>query len=164
MKLPIALRWALVPVASMAGCSGSVIVADAIGGGVARVISPDVGSRIEAVIPVDVRVGLVYGMAAVVWVIAGTWVAPRRRAAVAVLLYAAGAFLAWSELKDWAVPEGYPRGYQPSRVPLVLTLVVGLVGAATIITKRWRNPPAAFDVEATGPSAPTGRHANDRWS
>jgi uncharacterized membrane protein (UPF0136 family) len=133
MRLPVALRWALVPVASMAGCSGSVFVADAVGTGARRFITPDVGSRIEALVPVDVRVGIVYAIAAAVWVIVGTRVAPTRRAVVPVALFAAGACLAWLVLHSWYFPESHPRAYQPSQVPLVLTLVGGLVGSAAMI-------------------------------
>ena len=126
------------------------MVADALGAGAARVMSPDVGIRIEAVMPVDVRAGLVYAIAAVAWVIAGTWVAPRRQPAVALLLYTAGACLAWFALKDWYVPEGYPRAYQRSRVPLVLPLLGGIVGTAAI-TMRWRAPPPTAHLKSTDP-------------
>jgi hypothetical protein len=137
MKLPAALRWALVPVVSMGGCSGTVVLSDAFGRGAARVITPDVFNRIEAVIPTDVRIGLLYAIAAAAWVLAGAAIAPRRRIAVALMLYVAGAYLAWGTLHDWYFPEGHPRGYQRSRVPLVLTLVGGLLGAAMFII-AWR--------------------------
>ena len=138
MKLPLDLRWAIVPVASIAACTGTVFVADVVSGGGARMMTPEAGRRMEAVIPVEFRAGLVYAIAAVAWVIAGTYVAPRHRRVVAVALYIAGACLAWFELNDWYIPEGYPRAYQHSRVPLVLTLAGGLIAVVIIAIRRWR--------------------------
>lgn len=157
MKLPVALRWVLVPVASMASCSATVVGADAVGDGIARLMTPDIGRQIEAVIPTDVRVGLLYGVAAAVWVAAGTWVAPRRRAAVAVLLYVAGACLAWVALRNWYFPEGYPRAYQRSRVPLVLTLIGGLLGTALVMVKQWRTSQNAAGSDAGSTPSPERR-------
>jgi ribosomal protein S18 acetylase RimI-like enzyme len=138
MKFPVALRWILVPAASMVSCSGTVLIADAVGRGASRIIGLDTGRAIESVVAVDVRAGLVYAIGAVAWVIAGTWIAPRHRVAVAPVLYVVGAFLAWSELDGWYFPEGHPRAYQTSRVPLVLTLVGGFLAAAAIMVRCRR--------------------------
>jgi hypothetical protein len=142
MKLPVVARWTLFPIASMVACSGTVVVADAVGNTVARMITPERGQAVEAVMPVDGRLGAVYAIAAMAFVIAGSYVAPRYRAVVAVLLYTAGGCLAWWALNDWYIPEGYPRAYQPSRIPLVLTLIGGLIGVSAIVAKHFRTSSA----------------------
>lgn len=154
MKPADVLRWALVPAASMAGCSGCILVADAIGGGATRIISPEAGSQIETLIPMDFRVGLIYAIAAAVWVFAGTYFAPRRSTAVVLLLFSAGASLAWFELSPWYFPELHPRAYQPSRVPLLLSLAGGLVAAAITMTTRRRTPTSDV-AEAGSLASPT---------
>ena len=138
MKLTIPRRWALIPVAAMVGCSGSVVIADRVGRVAGRVVSPESFSRFDAVFPADVRAGIVYGIAAVLWVVAGAWVAPRHKGVVALVLFVAGAWLAWRVLAHWYFPELHPRAYQKSRVPLALTLVGGLIGVVVVMGQRWR--------------------------
>jgi hypothetical protein len=69
--------------------------ADTVGSGVSHLVGPNRGRAIEAMVPVDVRAGIVYALAALAFVIAGTWTAPRHRPIVSALLYAAGGCLAW---------------------------------------------------------------------
>jgi len=138
MTLPSTARWILLPIASMAACSGTVIFADAFGGEFARVVSPERGRAIEAAVPVDVRAGIVYALAALAFVIAGTRMAPRYRPIVGALLYGAGGCLAWWGLSDWYIPEGYPRAYQRSLTPLALSLIGGLVGLLLILATHLR--------------------------
>lgn len=139
MRLPAALRWALVPVAAMAGCSGTVIVADEVGDRLWRMIGPEGFPRIEAVLPTDVRTGIVYGVAAAVWVVLAARVAPRDRILVGVVAFVAGACLALVGLGSWYFPEGHPRGYQPSRIPLAFTLVGGLMAVAAVAARYRRD-------------------------
>ena len=87
---------------------------------------------VAAFLATDTRVGLTYAIAAFLFVGAAL-IAPTRRALTAIVLYACGAALAWSQLNDWYFPEGHPRGYQPSRVPLVLTLLGGIVGVLAVV-------------------------------
>ena len=138
MSLPRLGRWFLVPIASMTACAGTVKVAEVIGGGVARFVSPEGGRAIDSVISVEYRAGVVFGLAAAAFVLAGTRTAPRFRVIIGVLLYLAGAWLAWWELKDWSIPEGYPFAYRPSKVPLAVTLSAGLAAVLLIVADQHR--------------------------
>jgi hypothetical protein len=129
MKLPTALRWTLIPVAAISGCAATYIAADMIRVIAIRTVAPQ---RIEALFPADVRAGLAYGAAAVVFVVVGAIVAPKYRLMVSAGLYAVGALVAWQALRGWYFPEGHPRGYQPSQIPLVLTLCGGAIGVLAI--------------------------------
>jgi hypothetical protein len=86
----------------------------------------------------DVRYGLVNAAGAIAFVVLGAWMAPRYRAAVAAVLYGIGAALAGFVLDPWWFPEGHPRAYQTSYVPLVMTLAGGLVGVFFSIVAFWR--------------------------
>jgi hypothetical protein len=107
MKLPTTLRWTLIPVAAMCGCAASNVAA-------------------------DVSAGLAYGAAAAAFVVVGAIVAPKYRLTVSAGLYAVGALVAWQLLRGWYFPEGHPRGYQPSQIPLVLTLCGGAIAVLAI--------------------------------
>lgn len=133
------LRWLLIPVAAIGGCSGSVAIIDAMDRGVDRIAGP---ARVEAFLATDTRVGLTYAIAAFLFV-AAACIAPSNRTPTATVLYACGAALAWSELNPWYFPEGHPRGYQPSLAPLVLTLVGGAIGvfAAMAYERSQRDRP-----------------------
>jgi fatty acid desaturase len=115
-----------------------VILAEGLGGEFARFITPERGRAIEAVAPVAVRAGIVYALAALAFVVAGTRTAPRYRLIVSVLLYAAGGLLAWWGLKDWYIPEGYPRAYQRSLTPLAFSLLGGVAGVLLVLGKNLR--------------------------
>jgi hypothetical protein len=78
------------------------------------------------------RYGLVNAAGAIAFVVAGAWIAPRHRVIVASGPYVSGALLAWFVLGDWYFPEGDPRAYQPSRIPLVLTLIGGAIAVGII--------------------------------
>ena len=125
--------WIVVPIASMVACTGTVKGASVISAGLAHFVSPEGGQALERVMPVQYRAGTVLALAAIAFVLAGTWAAPRNRPIVAVLLYCVGAYLAWLDLRSWFIPEGYPLAYQPSRVPLALTLAGGLAAVLVVM-------------------------------
>ena len=137
-KRATTLRWLLIPVASIASCAGGEAAVGLLGKLGTHGLGAD---RLERLLPFDVRAGLAYGVAAALFVAIGAIVAPRRRVAVALILYALGAVVAWPVLSGWYFPEGHPRAYTPSRVPLVLTLVGGAIGTViAILTSRLNGP------------------------
>ncbi|HYD51234.1 MAG TPA: hypothetical protein VEA99_01355, partial [Gemmatimonadaceae bacterium] len=138
MRVPATIRWILLPIASMGACSGVVIAADQVAGTLTRRITPEQGRAIEAALPADVRAGLVYALAAMVFVIVGWLLAPKYRAVVAVMLYIVGASLAWWGLRGWYFPEGHPRRYEPSGVPLALCLLGGLAALLLVVARPLR--------------------------
>ena len=101
-------------------------------------ISP---AGLEAAIPLDIRYGLVSAAGAIAFVVAGVWLAPRYREVVAVGLFAIGARVAWIVEGPWSFPESHPRAYQTSWVPLVLTLIGGVIGVliSVVTLGRTRN-------------------------
>ena len=147
MKIPAHVRWMLVPFAAIAGCSVTSAAAGALGTGA------PVGG-----LPLDVRVGLVNAGAAAAFVLLGSLVAPRRRLLCAGALFLFGALVAWAVLGGWYFPEGHPRGYQPSRVPLIMTLAGGLLGVGGVA--GWRMLSRGSDSSAAR-SVPedAGHHA-----
>jgi hypothetical protein len=132
MTFPHAVRWVLVPVAAMGSCAGSLTATGVLGRMSERAISP---LTIEAILSIDVRVGLANAAAAVLFVLVGAMVAPKHRTTVSIFLYAVGATVAWEGLKDWYFPEHHPRAYQPSLVPMWLTLGGGLI--AVLMVAAW---------------------------
>jgi hypothetical protein len=124
-KLDSTQRWAFVPVLAIGGCTGATTLAGATGSVLKMVMTYE---SLDAMMPLDVRYGLVNAAGAIAFVVAGAWMAPRYRAVVAAVLYALGTRLAYFVLDPWSFPEHHPRSYQESYVPLVLTLIGGLVG------------------------------------
>ena len=66
--------------------------------------------------------------------------APRAQRLVSLVLFACGASLTWLVASPWHFPEGHARAYQPSWVPLALTLAGGLVGLAIAWMRTLRAP------------------------
>jgi hypothetical protein len=130
-------RWALVPVVAIGGCTGTTTLGGAVGNLLQTMMTP---ASLESTLPTDVRYGLVNAAGAIAFVVLGAWMAPRYRAAVAAILYAAGARIAWLALDSWWFPEGHPRAYQPSDVPLALTLAGGLLGVLISLIAFRRAP------------------------
>lgn len=135
MKLPGTVRWPLVPIAAISGCAASTATTGVLGDLLVHALG---SHRFESLVPFDVRVGLAYAAAAAGFVVLGTLMAPRRRLLVAGALYLFGALVAWSVLGSWYFPEGHPRAYRPSRVPLGLTLSGGLFGVLAIAAWQVR--------------------------
>jgi hypothetical protein len=135
MRLPRP-GWILVPIASMVACTGTVEGAGIVSGGLWRMVSPESARVINDALPIEYRAGIVYALAAMAFVLAGTRMAPRHRPRVCVLLYGAGAWLAGVGLSSWYIPEGDPRAYQPSRVPLAFSLAGGLTAVLLVMTNR----------------------------
>ena len=131
MKIAPSLRWCLIPIVAIAGCSGVTVAADTVGTTLHFAVSP---TTLETALPLDVRTGFADGAAALAFVVAGAMIAPRSRLIVAMALCAVGAWVAWLVLGSWWFPENHPRAYQPSRMPLALTLLGGLIGV--LITLR----------------------------
>jgi len=129
MTIPHAVRWVLVPVTAMGSCAGSLTATGILGRMSESAIPP---ATIEAICPVDVRVGLATAAAAVFFVLVGAMIAPKHRVIVSVLLYVVGATVAWYDLKGWYFPEHHPRAYQSSPVPLWLTLSGGLIAVLAV--------------------------------
>jgi hypothetical protein len=129
-------RWLLVPMLAIAACATLWVAAGVAGDGLRRAFSAE---ALEAAIPLDVRYGLVNAAAAIAFVVAGAMIAPRARILVALVLYAVGAAIAWFVLDAWSFPEGHPRAYQFSRVPLMLTLLGGLAGVLVPVLLRHRS-------------------------
>jgi hypothetical protein len=132
---PCNLRWLLVPIVSIGGCFATLAITDAIG---LSAPQTDMLRSVQPFLATDVRTGIAFAAAAVVFVAAGTLVAPRYRSFTAIVLYGIGATAAWEVLRGWHFPERDPRGYEPSLVPLVLTLIGGLVAALAVIADDWR--------------------------
>jgi hypothetical protein len=153
LNLPVAVRWLLVPLVSIAGCSAAGIASELAGHGLVLAIGP---RALEAALSTDVRYGLVNAGAAIAFVVVGAMMAPRYRMIVALALYGAGAYVAWVILDTWFFPESHPRAYQISHVPLLLTLLGGLIGVfiAFFLARGW---PAAIRARWYTPSA--SRHA-----
>lgn len=104
-------------------------VGDALSAGVSRIVTPE---KLEAAFPTDWRTGVILALAAGSFVVAGGFVAPKWRVPTAAALYAFGAWVAWLDLRLWWFPEGHPRAYQTSRVPLLLTLIGGAIGVLAV--------------------------------
>ena len=150
MKLPVWLRWCLIPVVAVAGCSGVTWAGDLAGYSLQLAVP---GPALESAIPLDVRTGLIDGAAAVAFVVGGAMIAPRCRLLTATMLYSLGAYVAWFVLNPWWFPEGLPRAYQPSLVPLALTLSGGLVGLLITLTLHRRSSIVAWTTARHEPSA-----------
>ena len=135
MKTAGALRWPLVPIAAIGSCAGSSAAARLLNDLGARGLG---ASKLETLLPLDVRVGVAYGIGAALFVAIGAIVAPRWRVGVAVTLYAIGAYVAQLALSNWFFPEGHARAYQPSRIPLMMTLCGGLVGTLITVLRSAR--------------------------
>ena len=147
--IPNGVRWALFLPAAIGGCSGVGMAADLWYSISRRVVAPE---RFE-IIGYDVRVGMVSALAAIAFVVLGALVAPRFRIFVAFGLYALGAWIAKLALGDWYFPEGHPRAYQPSLVPLALTLAGGAIGVASVVVTEWRRTRRGVLVTSLQPEA-----------
>ena len=128
MKLLNATRWVAVPFSSMAACAGTLTATDLVGRALATTSPPS----IESMLPLDVRIGMAYAVAAALFVVVGAIMAPGHRIIVAGILYLLGATVAWYGLKDWYFPEHHSQAYQPSLVPMWLTLSGGMVGIIVV--------------------------------
>jgi hypothetical protein len=71
---------------------------------------------------------------------------------VALGLYAVGAWFAWLVFGLWWFPEGHPRAYEPSKVPLILPLLGGLLGVAFAVLWQHRTliPPRKSAASVAG--------------
>jgi hypothetical protein len=123
------VRWLLLPIVTIGGCGATSML----GTGAEDFLRNLRGSNgVEFVLPLDARYAFWYGAQAFVFVVAGSIMAPRWRPAVAVLLFAIGAYLANTFLGSWYFPELHPRGYEPSRLPLEGCLAGGVLGVVAI--------------------------------
>ena len=145
MKFSASLRWLLIPIVASASCAGVTFAAGVVGPMLNFAINP---TAFETALPLDIRVGLVDGAAALAFVVAGTMIAPRSRRIVAMALYAVGACIAWFVLEPWWFPENHPRAYQPSQIPLVLTLFGGLLGVLITLVLARRSIAATRQSDA----------------
>ena len=135
----------------MAGCSAVTLGAELAGDGLRLAISATV---VDTAIPLEFRTGLVNGAAAIAFVVAGAMMAPRARLVVALVLYSAGACLASLVLNPWWFPEHHPQAYQPSRVPLTLTLLGGLVGLLitfVLVHRSFAAPESDATIDRSAP-------------
>ena len=148
MTFSHSLRWVLVPVSAMGACAGALTAADI----VRRVTVP--ATSVEAVVRLDVRVGLAYAIAAALFVVVGAMVAPRHRLIVSIFLYALGATVAWNGLNDWYFPELHPRAYQPSRVPVGMALSGGAI--AVLGLAAWLRRHGKVDASLSADSSTQG--------
>lgn len=121
-----AVRWISVPIATLLAMVISAI-------SLAFVV--DVLSRFAVVRDsADVVAGVHGSLVAWATLATARTVAPNRRRLVVPFAFLCGAWVAWRVLGDWYFPEPHPRAYQTSRVPLIMTLVSGLVCTAAF----WR--------------------------
>jgi hypothetical protein len=131
------LRWPLVPWAAFGGfAAGFLLIAG--GGALLRLVLSE--AQIEAVLPLDLRVGVLGGVAAFGTVVAAAATAPSAKRRTALVVFAVGAGVAWFLLNPWWFPESHPRAYQRSHLPLVGTYiggVLGLVGVALRTSHPW---------------------------
>jgi hypothetical protein len=148
-----AWRWAATPFAAFAG----LIVAYLVLSLLAEVIQPLIPqSTLNAMLRLDLRSGIVGAAIALVTVISGCILAPSQPGLVAIVVFAAGAWLAWQELGGWYFPEGHPRAYQESVLPYVLTIIGGIT--AVIIVWRVDRLPLDKVLPRAGSAAPWGNH------
>lgn len=120
------LRWLSVPIATLLAMVVSAIF---------LVYVVEVLSRFAIVRDsADVVAGVHGGLVAWATLATARTVAPTRRRRVVLFALLCGVWAAWRVLGDWYFPEHHPRAYQPSNVPLIMTLVSGLVCAAVL----WR--------------------------
>jgi hypothetical protein len=118
-------RWIATPFAVLAALIASVLLAELLSLLMARAVSQ---ATLNSILEADWRAGVFGALSAIVTIVVGTLVAPNHRRLVSLIVLAGGAWLAWQGMHDWYFPEHHPRGYQPSSVPLVMTLVGGLAG------------------------------------
>ena len=145
MKLSASLRWLLIPIVATASCAGVTFAAGVAGPMLHFAMSP---TAFDTALPLDIRIGLVDGAAALAFVVAGTMIAPRSRPIVAGALYAVGAWIAWVVLEPWWFPENHPRAYQPSQIPFALTLFGGLIGVLITLVLARRSTAATRQSDA----------------
>ena len=117
------IRWLLVPVVPIVALIALAAVASLLG----LVFGH---SDLFRSVPEDWRAGCGYALGAVLWVWAGSAMAPKAHLPVAVVLFLIGACLANLALASWTTQD-----YQPSDVPLYLTLGGGLLGV--FLSWRW---------------------------
>jgi len=137
-----------VPFAALAGLFAAFFLAAAVGG-IFRSLFP--GRTPGDLIGIEYRTALVYGAGAVGMVLGGVIMAPSHRRAVALVVFAAGAALAWLGLRHWDFPEHHPRGYQESLVPLIGTL---LAGVAAVLLVWLRRLPCELPPRTERPAPP----------
>lgn len=129
----VAIRWISVPIATVLAMVMSAIL-------LSLVI--DVLSRFAVVREAaDVVSGFHGGIVAWATVATARAVAPTQRRLVLLCAFLFGGWAAWRVVGDWDFPEQHPRAYQPSKLPLAMTLVSGLV----CVVAFWRG--AASNVE-----------------
>jgi hypothetical protein len=145
-----ALRWLSTPAAAFAGffvglfgCAACLLLL-----GAAFSISAPGG-----ILDVDVRDGLAGFGAAIATVVAGSTMAPNRRRAVSLLIFAAGTYPAWILVGRWYFPEHHPRAYQSSARPFILTELGGIAGVLLVwfwrpLRTAWPTPARAAHEEA----------------
>lgn len=121
------LRWIATPFAALAAMIGTAVVLVLLGDVIARLVP---WQTLNAAVPPHVRAGMLGALVAAATITAGCRTAPSLRPLVAIVVYVAGAWLAYQQLRHWNFPEGTPMAYQESVVPLIMTLVGGLATVA----------------------------------
>lgn len=139
VRVWLRVRWACVPLGALiAMIAGEVFASEA----VRRLV----GDSPLVIANQDVVSGLEAAFAAVCMGSAAWWFAPFARRPVITVTFLVGSWLAWEILEPWWFSEGHPRAYEPSHVPIIVTLVGGLIAYAVlwVLTSRW---PGVGDVE-----------------
>ena len=136
--------WLMVPVVLL----GSLFLPGLIVWAV-DLVAPHYG--LEPAIPFDWLDGAANGVGALVWVGLGAGLAPKRRRVLSVGLFLVGAWIANFVLGWWYFPENHAHAYQPSVVPLRLTLACGVGGVLLVWWREWRVPASTPDLSASAP-------------
>jgi hypothetical protein len=137
--------WPIVPVVLLGSCLLPGILLWVI-----DLMAPHFGW--ERVIPFDWLDGAANGIGALAWVALGAGLAPRHRRALSLGLFVLGASIANLMLGPWTYPENHVRAYQPSVVPLRLTLACGVAGVVLV----WWNERQGWGSTVNGAPARLG--------
>jgi hypothetical protein len=90
---------------------------------------------------------------ALVWVLSAHLIAPDRKPIASAMAFGIGTMLAWQFIGDSWYPENHPKAYQPTHLPIMVTIAGGVLGFAGSITMEMmkRKPKAYNATPHSGP-------------
>ena len=94
---------------------------------------------------------------ALVWVLSAQFIAPARKPIASVVAFAVGAMFAWKRIGYSWYPENHPKAYQPTHIPILMTISGGLLGLAVSMTiEMMKKTPNQASHPPSGPSPGSG--------
>ncbi len=98
---------------------------------------------------------------ALVWVLSAHFIAPDRKPVASAIAFGVGAMFAWKLIGHSYYPENHPQAYQPTHIPILVTIAGGFLGVAVSMTIEMmkRKPNQASDATSEpAPGAASSSH------